>query len=77
MQALKRETAKLVLGDGLDPKANMGPVVNKTQYDKVLKAVKQAVSDGSTLEMGGGRPAHLSKGYFIEPTILTNVKKKY
>ncbi len=51
----------------------LGPLVSKIQLERVTAAIEQARADGATVMTGGERPAHLSDGYFIEPTVLTNV----
>jgi aldehyde dehydrogenase (NAD+) len=60
-----------------DPKADgvtMGPVANKTQFDKIQRLLEKGVQEGATAVIGGpGRPANLAKGYFIKPTVFANV----
>ncbi|KAJ6358933.1 hypothetical protein OIU76_000626 [Salix suchowensis] len=43
------------------------------QYDKTLKFIATAKSEGATILSGGNRPKHLNKGFFVEPTIITDV----
>jgi len=53
---------------------HIGPVVSKTQYDKIINLIKSGIEEGATLAAGGpDLPNNLSKGYFIKPTIFTNV----
>ena len=53
---------------------HIGPVVSKIQYDKILNLIKSGIEEGATLVAGGiERPEGLNKGYFIKPTIFTNV----
>ena len=53
---------------------HIGPVVSKTQYDKIINLIKDGINEGATLAAGGpDRPKDLNKGYFIKPTIFTNV----
>ncbi|KAE9601451.1 putative oxidoreductase [Lupinus albus] len=51
----------------------LGPVVSEGQYEKILKFISNAKSEGATILTGGSRPEHLKKGFFIEPTIITDV----
>jgi aldehyde dehydrogenase (NAD+) len=51
----------------------IGPLINKRQHDKCFEYIQIGKSEGLTLECGGNRPQGLEKGYFIEPTIFTNV----
>ena len=53
---------------------HIGPVVSKTQYDKIRNLIQSGIDEGATLVAGGpDRPSHLDKGYFIKPTIFTDV----
>jgi aldehyde dehydrogenase (NAD+) len=65
---------KTTVGDPLDKNTRMGPVISKGQLDKVLDYVEAGKKDGARLVSGGDRPAHLSKGYFVNPTIFADVK---
>lgn len=61
-----------MLGDPQDSKTNMGPVVSETHYNKVTSYLSIAEYENSTLIYGGKRPelpAHLSTGYYLQPTI--------
>ena len=53
---------------------HIGPVVSKTQYEKIINLIQLGISEGAILAAGGvEKPSHLNKGYFIKPTIFTNV----
>jgi len=53
---------------------HIGPVVSKTQYDKIVNLIKIGIDEGATLATGGpDLPNNLNKGYFIKPTIFSNV----
>jgi len=53
---------------------HIGPVVSKVQYDKIINLIKSGIEEGATLAAGGpDLPSNLNKGYFIKPTIFTNV----
>ena len=59
-----------------DPNGNaqIGPVVNKTQWDKIQKLIQSGIDEGATLVTGGvGRPEGLDKGYYVKPTVFANV----
>ncbi len=52
----------------------MGPVVSKTQWEKVQNLIQAAIDEGATLVTGGvGRPDGLNKGYFVRPTVFGGV----
>ncbi|TDY15794.1 betaine-aldehyde dehydrogenase [Paraburkholderia sp. BL6665CI2N2] len=70
---LKAETQKLTIGNGLQDGVLLGPIVSKGQYDKVREAVERGTTEGARLVVGGGRPAHLDKGYFMEPVVFADV----
>ncbi|MEZ4292180.1 MAG: aldehyde dehydrogenase family protein [Myxococcota bacterium] len=55
-------------GDPFDPENIMGPLNSAIQRERVEGHIQRALSDGAKLVVGGGRPKHLSRGYFIEPT---------
>ncbi|KAJ8772933.1 hypothetical protein K2173_028110 [Erythroxylum novogranatense] len=61
------------ISDPLEEDSKLGPVISKSQYDKILKFISTAKNEGASILLGGSRPKHLEKGYFIEPTILTDV----
>ncbi|KAI3459875.1 hypothetical protein Pfo_016538 [Paulownia fortunei] len=68
---LLEELKTWVVGDPFDPDVNQGPQVDKKQYDKVLSYIKHGKREGATLLVGG--KALDRKGYYIEPTIFTDV----
>lgn len=61
------------VGDGSVEGVKMGPLVNARQYETVTGYIEKAQAEGAVLYSGGRRPAGLNKGYFIEPTIFTEV----
>ena len=61
------------VGDPADPASDMGPLISAAQRDRVLKYIKSGLDEGATLATGGGRPTHLDRGFYVEPTLFTNV----
>lgn len=61
------------VGDPFDPRSQMGPLVSARQRDRVEGYIAQGQADGAALVAGGGRPAHLDRGYYIEPTVFAGV----
>lgn len=57
------------------PYADMGPMVSKKQMEDVDQAVKKAIEQGATLVCGGHPDKSQPKGYYFEPTVLTNCKQ--
>jgi aldehyde dehydrogenase (NAD+) len=62
------------LGDPLDPATEQGPQVNKEQFDKILGYIEAGKKEGAKCVTGGDRWG--DKGYYIEPTLFTNVTDK-
>ena len=59
-----------------DPRADdtvVGPLVTEAHRERVLGYIKTAVDEGATVAYGGGIPEHMDKGWYVEPTLLTNV----
>ncbi|MBW9066294.1 aldehyde dehydrogenase family protein [Rhizobium herbae] len=72
---LCEEAAKIRIGNGMDEGTLLGPIVSRGQYDKIVSAIERARIDGATVAFGGRRPAGLDRGYFIEPTVLTDISE--
>ena len=65
--------AGIPYGDPSSDAVFMGPVVSARQRDRVLGYIERGKEEGATLVTGGGRPAHLPKGWFVEPTLFVDV----
>lgn len=70
IERLVEETRKITIGQGLEEGVLLGPLVSRGQYEKVLGFVDQGKASGAKLLSGGKRPAHLERGYFMEPAIF-------
>jgi acyl-CoA reductase-like NAD-dependent aldehyde dehydrogenase len=66
--------SKLQVGDGLVPGSNVGPLINARQRDRVEQMVQQTQAAGARIAIGGKRPPSLPRGYFFEPTVVTEVE---
>jgi len=64
------------VGDPADPTVAVGPLVAERQRDRVLGYIEKGRAEGAKLVVGGGRPAHLDKGWFVEPTLFTDVDNR-
>ncbi len=71
IDALKKKAEEITVGDGLDEKTDIGPLVSKKQLDTVLGYIEKGKEEGAKLITGGKRIG--SKGFFVEPTIFTDV----
>ena len=72
LDAVKTEADKLVVGDGMRAGVTNGPLVSRAGRDKVEQFVEDALAKQAALVTGGGRP-DIEKGYFYQPTVLTDV----
>jgi aldehyde dehydrogenase (NAD+) len=71
VEAFKARALKNQVGDPFDEKTFQGPQVSQLQYDRIMSYIEAGKKEGATLETGGER--HGDKGYFIKPTIFSNV----
>ena len=77
-QAARTAAAAIEVGDPFAEAAAgttyLGPLVSKAQFDKVQKLILRGIAEGAKLVAGGpGRPAGLSRGYFVKPTVFAEV----
>ena len=77
VEALAAEFANVKVGDPFDKATQMGPLVAARQRDRVESYIAKGKAEGATLAAGGGRPSHLNRGYFIEPTVFGNVDNSH
>jgi len=71
--AFKERAQKTAVGDPFDPNTFQGPQVSQLQYDRIMSYIKAGKEAGAKVEIGGER--HGKEGYFIQPTIFTNVSE--
>jgi len=60
-------------GDPTNPANIQGPQISALQRDRVLEHIERGKAEGARVVVGGGRPAHLDKGYYVEPTLFADV----
>jgi len=66
--------AGITVGDPRDAKTSMGPIANAAQYARVQELIASGIEQGAKLVCGGpGRPAGLTRGYFAQPTVFSDV----
>ena len=65
--------AALPFGDPLDETTVIGPLASSSQRDRVEGYLKSGRAAGARVVVGGGRPAHLTTGWFVEPTVFADV----
>lgn len=73
VEALSANFAKVKVGDPFETDTGMGPLAMGRQRDRVEHFIAAGKAEGATLAIGGARPAHLNRGWFIEPTVFGNV----
>ncbi|MGM7634112.1 NAD-dependent succinate-semialdehyde dehydrogenase [Bacillus sp. Hm123] len=71
-EAFKREVAKLKMGNGLEAGVTVGPLIDEQAVAKVVSQLEDAKQKGANIIAGGNVSENL-KGYFVEPTVITNV----
>ena len=71
---IARETAESTTVGDPNGNAQLGPVVNRTQWEKIQRLIQAGIDEGATLVAGGvGRPEGLDKGFYVKPTVFANV----
>ncbi|XP_010913576.1 aldehyde dehydrogenase family 2 member B7, mitochondrial [Elaeis guineensis] len=72
VEKAKARALKRVVGDPFRKGVEQGPQIDEEQFNKIMRYIKSGVDSGATLQAGGDRLG--SKGYFIQPTIFSDVK---
>lgn len=74
VSVIKNLMASVPVGDPLQEGGHIGPVVNKTQYEKIQGLIQSGIDEGAKLETGGtGLPANVNRGYYVKPTVFSGV----
>jgi acyl-CoA reductase-like NAD-dependent aldehyde dehydrogenase len=75
VERLAKAVSRLVVGDGMDSRTHVGPLVTKAQQQKVLRGIEDALARGAKIAAQAELPAepYLKNGYFVAPTLFTNV----
>lgn len=76
VELAKAQLAKLTLGDPFDKNTRLGPLASAAQRDSVLGYIEQGKNEGATLAAGGGKPSQFASGFYVEPTIFSNVDNR-
>jgi aldehyde dehydrogenase (NAD+) len=75
LEIAKRAAAGLVPGDPASPETVMGPVANRTQYERIQALIQKGIDEGAELVCGGtGKPDGLGVGFYVKPTVFGNVR---
>jgi aldehyde dehydrogenase (NAD+) len=77
VEIAKKATASFRVGPALSEQSDLGPLVNRKQYEHVQSLIQRGIKEGAELIAGGPRqPEGLEKGFFVNPTIFGNVHNK-
>jgi betaine-aldehyde dehydrogenase len=76
VDALGAAVSSQTVGDPTDPSIAIGPLVAERQRERVLGYIDKGRAEGARLVVGGGRPAGLDKGWYVEPTMFVDVDNK-
>jgi betaine-aldehyde dehydrogenase len=76
VDAVVAGVAAMQVGDPMDPATEVGPVVAERQRARIEGYLDSGREEGATVAIGGGRPASQSKGWYVEPTVFSNVDNK-
>src|SRR5260370_22585874 len=66
----------LVVGDSLDPSTQIGPLASERQRERVVGYIEKGRAEGARVVVGGGRPEHHDRGWFVEPTVFADVDNR-
>ncbi len=74
--AIARGVAEsLVVGDPLDPRTDLGPVISRGQFERIQRLIQAGVDEGARLVTGGpGKPPGLARGHYVRPTVFADVR---
>jgi betaine-aldehyde dehydrogenase len=75
-EAIVESAKAFTVGDPSDPATQLGPLVAERQRDRVESYIEKGKSEGARLVLGGGRPAGLDTGWYVEPTVFADVDNK-
>ncbi len=73
LEAYTSAVSKVKVGDPFGADTGMGPLTMQRQLERVQGYIEKGKSEGAKIALGGGRPANLNRGFFIEPTVFTDV----
>jgi aldehyde dehydrogenase (NAD+) len=76
VEAVAEAVRATTVGDPTDPTTGVGPLVAERQRDRVLGYIEKGKAEGAKLVVGGGRPADLPQGWFVEPTLFVDVENE-
>ncbi len=76
VEAFRESFGRIRVGDPYDEQAEMGPLATATQLERVRGYIAIGEAEGAERKVGGGRPAGMNRGFYIEPTVFANVDNR-
>jgi aldehyde dehydrogenase (NAD+) len=76
VEALSSFFSSVRVGDPYDATTQMGPLASEIQRNRVESYIAKGIAEGAVLATGGGRPKHLERGWFVEPTVFGHVESR-
>lgn len=73
VERMSKMASVLKIGDPLERETVVGPVITNTHRDRIERYIKGARDQGAEIACGGGRPGHMERGWYVEPTLIANV----
>ena len=74
-RALRQAMRAFTVGDPVDPKTAIGPMVSQKQYERIQSYIRKGIEEGAEVLVGGeGHPEGFEAGYYVKPTVFVNVK---
>jgi betaine-aldehyde dehydrogenase len=73
LDAIVARLSAVRIGDPMDPRTEVGPLAFRAHYERVRGYLDTARREGATIAYGGGRPAGFARGFYVEPTVLTDL----
>ena len=74
VEGLAKMATLLPVGDPTDPKTVVGPLITGAHRERVEGYIRAGADEGAEVVTGGGRPKHLDRGFYVEPTLLSEVR---
>lgn len=72
VDAVVTAARSITVGDPFDPDTRMGPLISAEHRDRVEDMIRTGTAEGAVVATGGGRPGHLSRGWYLEPTVFAH-----
>jgi acyl-CoA reductase-like NAD-dependent aldehyde dehydrogenase len=75
VDGLSKMAGALKVGDPLEKDTIVGPLITEAHLQRVEGYVQSGIEEGGQIAAGGGRPGHMDKGWYLEPTLIANARR--